>query len=201
MAGTINVTLNGDEAVFVFTAVDRAAIYGKRRRLALDETGTPCTRASLLDDGSMLLRSGMTGQGYFLPDGRWVPQGELEGINPDGTPAEQVPSTVGVSQPLVEATATDLLDLQVATTYALDAQTLPDSLKDALQQGSVYSFTFNFRPDYRAEKAMLLANDAGYWALIGQPTTPEWQELATVTSVSDAAGDDSGDDDLDFEMF
>ena len=41
MAGTINVTLSGDEAVFVFTAVDRAAIYGKRRRLALDAQTLP----------------------------------------------------------------------------------------------------------------------------------------------------------------
>ena len=200
MASTINVTLDGDEAVYTFTAVARAAIYGRRRRLALDETGTPCTRASLLDDGSMLLRSGMTGQGYFLPDGRWVPQGELEGINPDGTPAEQVPSTIGVAQPLEPATAQDLLNLQVATTYALNAEQLPDSLKSKLESGAVYSFPFNFRPDYRAEVGMLLSNDSGYWALIGHTTTPQWQELATVTTVAEAV-DDSSDDDLDFEMF
>jgi len=201
MAGTINLTLDGDESVFGFTPVDRSALYGKRRRIALDESGTACTKASLLDDGSMLVRSGMTGQGYFLPDGRWVPQAELEGINPDGTPADQVPSTIGVAQALTPVGAEFLLDLQVATTYALNPEQISDGLAAALKAGTIYSFPFNFRADYHAETGVLLANDAGYWALIGVATSPEWQELATVTTVAEASTDDAGDDDLDFEMF
>jgi len=89
------------------TPVGSDSVRGKATTARLPSSRPP--------DEVAMLRSGMTGQGYFLPDGPWVPQGELEGINPDGTPAEQVPSTVGVSQPLIEATATDLLDLQVAT--------------------------------------------------------------------------------------
>lgn len=200
MPATINVTLGGDEAVFGFTAVDRAAIYGRRRRLALDESGEPCTRASLLEDGTMLLRSGMTGQGYFLPDGHWVPQGELEGLNPDGSPAAPVASTLGEAQPLTPVAAEDLLDLDVATVYALEPQTLPDAIRARLDAGEVFSFPFNYRTDHRAETGMLLGNDAGVWALIGLPATPEWQELTTVTAVTEAA-DAESDDDLDFEMF
>lgn len=200
MASTINVVLDGHEAVFTFSPVDRAAIYGKRRRLALDETGQPCSKASLLDDGSMLLRSGMTAQGYFLPDGTWVPQGDLEAINADGTPAERVPSTLGEAQPLSPATAEDVLDLHVQTVYALEPESIPDGLAQALSTGALYSFAFNYRPDYRSEAAILLANEEGYWALIGNPATGEWQELATVTAVTEAS-DDAGDDDLDFEMF
>jgi len=200
MAATINVTLDGQEAVFTFKPVDRAALYGKRRRIALDETGQPCSRASLLDDGSMLLRSGMTAQGYFLPDGTWVPQGELEAVYADGSPAERVPSTLGESQPLSPATPEDLLDLHVQTVYALDSDSVPESLAGALTAGTLYSFAFNYRPDYRSETAILLANDEGYWALIGNPTQGEWQELASVTAVTEAS-DDAGDDDLDFEMF
>ena len=200
MASTINVVLDGHEAVFTFSPVDRAAIYGKRRRLALDETGQPCSKASLLDDGSMLLRSGMTAQGYFLPDGTWVPQGELEAINADGTLAERVASTLGEAQPLSPATAEDVLDLHVQTVYALEPESIPDGLAQALSTGSLYSFPFNYRPDYRSESAILLANDEGYWALIGNPAAGEWQELATVTAVAEASAD-AGDDDLDFEMF
>ena len=200
MAATINVVLDGHEAVFTFSPVDRAAIYGKRRRLALDESGQPCSKASLLDDGSMLLRSGMTAQGYFLPDGTWVPQGELEAIGADGSPAERVPSTLGEAQVLSAATAEEVLDLHVQTVYALEPESISDSLAQDLKAGSLYSFAFNYRPDYRAETAILLANDEGYWALIGNAASGEWQALATVTAVTEAS-DDTGDDDLDFEMF
>jgi hypothetical protein len=200
MASTINVVLGDDEAVFTFTPVDRAALYGKRRRIALDESGQPCSRASLLDDGSMLLRSGMTAQGYFLPDGTWVPQGELEAVNPDGSSPERVPSTIGTPQPLAPATPDDVLDLHVQTVYALQPESMPDGLAAQLEAGDLFSFAFNYRPDYRAETAILLANDEGYWALIGNPAPAEWQQLASVTAIVEAS-DDAGDDDLDFEMF
>lgn len=200
MASTINVVLDGDEAVFTFSPVDRTALYGRRRRIALDESGQPCTRASLLDDGSMLLRSGMTAQGYFLPDGTWVPQGELEAVNDDGTPAERVPSTLGEAQTLTPASPEDVLDLRVQTVYALAPESIPDTLAQQLTGGALFSFSFNYRPDYRSETAILLANDEGYWALIGNPAPAEWQELTSVTAVIEAS-DDSADDDLDFEMF
>lgn len=200
MASTINVALEGDEAVFTFKPVDRAALYGKRRRIALDESGQPCSRASLLADGSMLLRSGMTAQGYFLPDGTWVPQGDLEAINADGSPAERVPSTLGETQPLLPATPEDVLDLHVQTVYALEPESIAEALAQALSKGSLFSFAFNYRPDYRPETGILLANDDGYWALIGNTAMGEWQELTTVTAVTEAS-EDAGDDDLDFEMF
>lgn len=200
MASTINVALDGDEAVFTFKPVDRAALYGKRRRIALDESSQPCSRASLLADGSVLLRSGMTAQGYFLPDGTWVPQGDLEAINADGSPAERVPSTLGETQPLTPATPEDVLDVHVQTVYALEPESISNGLAEALSAGSVYSFAFNYRPDYRPETGILLANDDGYWALIGNTALGEWQELTTVTAVTEAS-EDAGDDDLDFEMF
>jgi hypothetical protein len=200
MASTINVSLDGAEAVFTFKPVDRAALYGKRRRIALDESGQPCSRASLLDDGSMLLRSGMTAQGCFLPDGTWVPQGDLEAIDADGSPAERVPSTLGETQPLLPATPEDVLDLHVQTVYVLEPESIPDVLAQALGAGSLFAFAFNYRPDYRPETGILLANDGGYWALTGNGTMAEWQELTTVTAVTEAS-EDVGDDDLDFEMF
>ena len=77
MAKTINVVLGGEKAIFTFKPVDRSALYGRRRRVAFDTDGNECSRASLLADGSLLLQSGMTAQGYFLSDGTWVPQSEL----------------------------------------------------------------------------------------------------------------------------
>lgn len=84
MARVIAVSLDGVESTFGFKAVDRAALYGRRRRVAIDRDGQPCTRASLLEDGSLLLRSGMTGQGYFLADGTFLKQSDLEGFDESG---------------------------------------------------------------------------------------------------------------------
>jgi hypothetical protein len=200
MAKVIAVTLGGSESTFAFTSIDRAAIYGKRRRVALDVDGKPCTRASLLDDGSMILRSGMTGQGYFLPDGTFVKQAELEGYDADGNPLAKAPSTLGVPQDLEgPVTPQEVLDLRVQSIYALAPETIDESLKVELESGSVYRFTFNFREDYRAEQAMLIANDNGFFALVGQPVHYEWSRLETVSELP-ASDVDSDDDDLDFDF-
>ena len=91
MARTIAVALAGKESSFAFKAVERSALYGKRRRVALDANGEPCGRASLLEDGSLILKSGMTGQGYFLDDGSFMKQTDLEGFDVGGTPVAKVP--------------------------------------------------------------------------------------------------------------
>lgn len=200
MASTINLSLHGQEAVFTFVPVDRAALYGRRRRIALDDAGSSCSRASLLGDGSLLLQSGMTAQGYFLPDGVWVPQGELEAIQADGSPAERIPSTLGQLQELTEIEPEELLDLHVHNVYLLEAESISDTVREALAAGRLFRFAFNFRADYTSETGVLLANDEGTWALIGYPHGPSWQELATVTSMTEASEEDT-DDDLDFEMF
>lgn len=202
MAKTINVTWNGQSAVFNLKSLDRAALYGKRRRVAFDEAGEACVRASLLGDGSLVLKSGMTGQGYFLPDGRWVAQGDLEGINPDGSPAELVPSTLGVDVALEgPVPIEEVLDMKVSTVYMLEAESLPEALGSSLQSGDCYRFPFNFRPDYRAEMGILLANGEGTWALIGEPVHHEWSEFGRAVDVVAAAADEDDADDLDFEMF
>lgn len=200
MARVISVSLDGVESTFGFKAIDRSALYGKRRRVALDRSGEPCSRASLLEDGSLLLRSGMTGQGYFLPDGAFVKQGDLEGFDVEGNPVEKVPSTLGVPQPLEgPVDPSEILDLRVETVYALEADTVSDELLAKLTAGNAYRFVFNFRDDYRAETGILLANDSGVFALIGIPLTYEWSSLQIVAELP--AADDDSEDDLDFEMF
>ena len=200
MAKVISVQRDGAESTFNFNSIDLAAIYGKRRRVALDENGEPCSRGSLLDDGSMILRSGMTGQGYFLPDGTFLKQTELEGYDTDGQPITKVPSTLGVPQELEGPIAPhEVLDLRVQTIYALDPESLDDKLRSDLEGGDVFRFKFNFRDDYRAETAVLLANDNGMFALVGVPMEHEWSRLDIVTELP-STDFDSDDDDLDFDF-
>lgn len=199
MARVISVSLDGVESTFDFKAIDRSALYGKRRRVALDRNGNPCTRASLLEDGSMLLRSGMTGQGYFLNDGSYLKQSDLEAFDADGRALPKVPSTLGVAQPLEgPIDPREVLDLRVETIYALEPNALSDDLRKRLDAGEVFRFAFNFRDDYQAETAVLVGNDNGFFALIGTPVSYEWSSLQVLVDLP--AIDEDTDDDLDFEF-
>ena len=98
MGRRIVVEFGGAVSRFDLKKVDRSKLYGKRQRVALDSRGEPCERAELMDDGSVLLRQGMTAQAYFDEDGRWIPKAELVGIAPDGSEAPKLPSTLDVEQ-------------------------------------------------------------------------------------------------------
>jgi hypothetical protein len=132
MAKTINLTYAGETAVFAYKPIDRAVLYGKRRRVAFDADGNECAKASLLNDGSLLIRSGMTAQGYFTPEQIWVPQGELEAINPDGSIPELMPSTIGEPVEATKVSAIDALTIKFDTTYSLEPEDLPGGIKKEL---------------------------------------------------------------------
>jgi hypothetical protein len=200
MARNIVVTLDGEESSFDFKAIDRAAIYGKRRRVALDRDGEACTRASLTEDGSVLIKSGMTGQAYFDEAGQAYKLAELVAYDADGKALTKVGSTLGVSQQLTgPVDPSELLDTRVGTVYLLTSEVLAPGLESQLKEGDVFSFPFNYRDDYSAERAFLLANDNGMFALVGVPVEHEWASLEILAELP--AADDESDDDLDFEMF
>lgn len=200
MAKTINISYKGSSAVFAYKPIDRGVLYGKRRRVAFDADGNECAKASLLEDGSLLIRSGMTAQGYFTSEKIWVPQGEIEAINPDGSNPELFPATIGEEVPATLISPIDALELRYGSTYALEAETLPDLIKNELDAGAIFTFPFNPRADYQVETGVLVGNENGYFALIGEKTAYEFVSLASVVSVAQEAASE-GSDDLDFEMF
>ncbi|MBX3250199.1 MAG: hypothetical protein KF901_23675 [Myxococcales bacterium] len=202
MARQVIVSLGGAKSTFDIAKVDRSKLYGQRKRLHLDPEGRPCTRAALTEDGSTLIQSGMTAQGYFDSAGRWVPNKELVGLDAEGNPLPEVPSTLGVEQKLEGPVPPErVLDLRVLSVYALDPVEVDDALLASLRNGDVYALPFNYRADYRAEDALLLANDAGdAFALVGYLTDPAWRDPEERIPTFEADdGDDDGD--LDFEMF
>lgn len=200
MAKTINIKYEGESAVFSYRPIDRGMLYGKRRRVAFDEKGNECIKASLLLDGSLLIKSGMTAQGYFTPEKVWVPQGELEAINSDGSKPELFPATIGEEVEAAEIDPRDALEMRFDTTYALEADDLPAGIKKALDAGTILTFPFNPKADYHVETAILVGNENGYFALIGDKVEYEFVRLASIVSVSEEAAS-SDSDDLDFEMF
>jgi hypothetical protein len=199
MPRTIAVDLGGKVSTFDFQSVNRVDIYGTRRRIALDATGKPCGRASLTMDGSIMLRAGMTGQGYFMPDGAFVKQALLEGFDASGAPLPKVPSTLGTPQALEGPVSPEsVLDTRIASVYALTPQQFDANLKKSLESGDVYQLPFNYRDDYMAERAFLLANDVGIFLLVGVGVEYEWSSLTTDLGALETDVED--DSDLDFEM-
>jgi hypothetical protein len=198
MAKPIIVKHGEAESSFAISKLERSKLYPTRKRVPLDGTGAPCTRAAMTADGNNVLRSGMTSQGYFTVSGRWVPKEELVGINPDGSLAELKPSTLGVAQMLEgPVSPRDLLDLEVLSIYALDPEAADESLLTSLKQGDLYRFPFNYGADYNCETAYLVANDEGLFALVGNPALPAWVEEATVFTATDG---EEAVDELDFDM-
>ena len=200
MARTIIVSLDGAESSFGFSRLDRAKLYATRKRLPLDSKGNPCKRAELADDGSMLISSGMTGQGYFDESGRWVATKELVGIDDDGNEVELQPTTMGVAQELEEVGPEAVLDASTGSIYMLDAQEVDDALKKALDDGKIYRFPFNLRADYHMETAYMLSNDHGIFVLLGDTVDTPWCELEK-PAVLIEDDEDTDDSELDFEMF
>lgn len=200
MARQVVVSLGGAVSTFDMSKVDRTKLYGRKRRVPLDPKGEPCSRGALTEDGSLLVRSGMTAQGYFDSDQHWIPNKDLVGLDIDGKPVEKVDSTLGKEQALEPATATEVLDSKVLSVYALEPADLDDALKEKLLAGELFAFKFNYRADYQAERAFLIASDdEDFFAVIGRPSPPEWLEAEEIAPP--VFDDDDDDDDLDFEMF
>ena len=201
MARNIIVTRNGKESTFSFKKLDRAKLYGQRRRLILDPGGKPCERAQLTLDGSLILRSGMTAQGYFDEKGSLVDKSALIGMDADGNALEKQASTLNVAQELEgPVKAEDLLDLVAKSIYMLEEAEVDEALMEELKEGKIYRFPFNYYADFHLEKAYLLANDEGLFAIIGDEAKPIWCEPSALpeTTFDEGAIED---DDLDFEMF
>ena len=142
----------------------------------------------------------MSAQGYFLPDGVWVPQDELTALTPDGKEAALRPATVGVEVQAIEITAEQALSLSFTHTYALEIEDMPAKIKTALDGGKIFSFPFNVKDDYNTETAILVGNESGYFALIGNPINYQFCKLENFATVTENSSDSSNDD-LDFEMF
>ncbi len=201
MAKAIVVDRGGAVSSFDFSKVTRSKLYGRRRRMPLDPSGRACTRAALTADGSLLLRAGMTAQGYFDGDGTWVPNKELVGLDADGKVLDKLPSTLGVAQELVgPVPPQELLDLRVAAVYALEPTDVEAGLQADLDAGKIFRFPFVYRGGHTTQTGFLAANPEGTFAIVGATTTPEWCTLDAVLP-PDFEDDDAFADDLDFEMF
>jgi hypothetical protein len=141
----------------------------------------------------------MSGQGYFNLKGQYVPRASLVGVDAMGAVVESKPSTLGLPQVLegpMEASV--LLDLELLSVYLLAPEQSEGSLLERLKAGDIYSCNFNYAASLEVERAYLVANDQGIFALVGKPLAVDWvEEGARFAPPVEAA---EASDDLDFEM-
>ena len=199
MAKQLVLSHGGTDLAFGLTKLERSKLYGARRRIAIDTQDRPCVRAALTPDGATLIVSGMTGQGYFAPDGRWIARGEMVGLDASGAVVESKPSTLGVAQPLEgPVDPRDVLRLDLASVYLLAPENHEAPLLAALKAGEVYRAPFNYTAGLEVESAYVVANDEGIFLLVGRPAEVAWAEHAVVFVPEATDSDDA--DDLDFDQ-
>ena len=197
MAKPIVVSMSGKDYYFAPTKVDRSKIYGSKKRVALDPQGRFCTRAALSSDGTHLVLTGMSAQGYFRSNGLMVGRQEMVGLDPNGKVVESIPSTLGVSQALEgPVSGSEILALDVESLYYLDPLEFGCDLLAKLQAGEIYKFSINYTSGLELETAYLVSNDEGCFAIVGKPAPLNWIESATLFESVEVSEDA---DDLDFE--
>lgn len=200
MAKPLIVERDDKLASFEVSLLERKKLYGSRKRVALDDNGHVCTRATLIKDGELLLVSGCIGQGYFTDAGTWVERRQMVPVGADGQVAEMNPSTLGVPQKVEgPVDALDILKLDVQSIYSLTMLDDELGLKPRLDAGEIFRCPFNYSSGVEVETAFLVANPSGYFAIVGHPVEAEWcaQDQALMPP-ADAAFQE---DDLDFDMF
>ena len=199
MAKPLIVTLGSETCSFQLREVERSDLYGARKRVPTDAQGNPCTRAALTADGGLLIAAGMSGQGYFDTQGRYVPRASLVGVDAGGMVVTSQPSTLGVPQVLQgPVDPASVLDLELLSVYLLEPDQSAGGLIERLKAGDIYACDFNYAASLEVERAFLLANEQGLFALVGKPAPSSWVEegerFAPPVEAAEAA------DDLDFEM-
>ena len=199
MAKPIIIRKDERDSIFQLKKIERKKLYGFRKRLAVDENNDECKRASLTEDGQVLIKSGMTSQGWFIEGGKQIESSEIGVIDEDNNELELIPSTLGVNQNLEgPLNPKELLDMTVTTVYSLLPDQISKDLESSLDKGEIWKFSFNFRADYRMETGVILKNDAGYFAIIG---IPNQINMLSHNAPLPEEDDDDEEDELDFEMF
>jgi hypothetical protein len=202
MARSIVVNFGGEVSEFAITRLRRDKLYGRKKKVVVDEDGHECSSAYLTRDGAALLPSGSMASLYVDDEFNVCERRDRVAVDDDGEALERIDSTLGSEQPLEgPVDARRVLEHVTTAVYELVADELGESLKAALEDGDIFETRFNYRSGYSDAPAFLLANDEGYFALIGEATGFDFMRPEAVDTVEDEDdGEDPFGDDLDFSF-
>jgi hypothetical protein len=193
---------DGEESAFGFTKVDREKLYGKKRRVVVDEQDRECSAAWLTGDGTALIMTG--GTAHVWVDEHWASaeQDERVAVDDAGKVLELCPSTLGVPQDGHIVSPSRVLDHEISAVYQLTPESLGSHLAAELEEGKIIELPFRYREGLEHDTMFVLKNDEGVFALIGRDSAFGFLER-TVLPESIEAGSEEEDEllgDLDFSM-
>jgi hypothetical protein len=121
---------------------------------------------------------------------------------------QQIPAAASSFDAPIELSETisvdKFLDYDIRTAYLLRGSDLSEALKQRLQQGEIFRFSFSFRGGVEADPAFLLMNVEGdLFLLVAKETNLHFvglQQAATVSEEDQAPEDDGESEELDFSM-
>ncbi|ETR73478.1 MAG: hypothetical protein OMM_00924 [Candidatus Magnetoglobus multicellularis str. Araruama] len=186
--------------------LDRKKLYGWKDLEAIGPDGTPCIRVDIDETGSFIIPKGGKALGNIGLDGRWVEKSDLKAVDSNGKPAVLKPSSF--DSPITLDTTVDIetyLDHSIDSVYIINPDdTIKESLTTIIRSAKgIFTFPFNYRPDYAPKTAFLIEANNNIYMLIGTVTEFEFIGLEQMAdlNVSDEEDDDFNiEDDLDFSM-
>ncbi len=202
MARQILIRREGEESAFGFVKVDREKLYGKKRRVVVDEQDGECSAGWLTADGTALVMGGGTSHVWVDEHGASVEQDERVAVDASGQALELFPSTLGVPQDGYIATPSRVLDHEVSAVYQLTPESLGVRLAAELEAGSIIELPFRYREGLEHDTMFVLQNDQGVFALIGRDAAFGFLERAAPSKSIETGleEDDALLEDLDFSM-
>lgn len=186
---------------FQFSLVNRAKLYGERKRVLVDEAGQPTLGGWLTTDGAMLLLPGGRAELYLDERGDVVDRSELETVGADGKPVAKLDSTLDAPQTLRGPVPPErLLEFVTTSVYALDPEpgAFSEAFMASLARGDIWEVDYNYMASFERQTMFILQNAEGLFGLVAEPAP---LELATRVSRPSESEDPLSDDELDFAMF
>lgn len=200
MPRQIVVNLDGEVSRFDVQRVAREKLYGRKRRVVVDQLERECSTAMLTREGSALVPQGSLAFLYVDDTGRVIDRASLQAVDEALRPVPEVEATLNKEQPLRgPVSPLEVLDHVTTSVYQLDAEELGEGLRAALERGEIFETQFAYRNGFDLWPAFLVQNEEGIFALVTRPAALPFIERETLAADTEV-GDDELDDDLDFSM-
>ena len=205
MGSVVEIVHEGRASRFALRPVERKALHGFKRRVALDEKGNDCASALLTRDRNFLLPAGSTAEAYLDVGGDVVKRSDLLAMNADGNPLPTLPATSGRPQVIEGPIALDdFLGHFVTRVYVLEAEALDPVLESKLRTGAIFRIPYRPRATTSDTPAFLLANENGVFLVQAESRCFDFVGLEQTVSDADALDEsDAGfneDDEFSFDL-
>ncbi len=200
MAKPLTLQFAGMDLGFHLQKVDRARLYGYVSTETLDENGEACHLVTLADDGRTMMGSGGIALASLSPQGTWREKKTLRPVDLEGQALEPVPSSFNQVTALdTPVSVDDYLEHNIRAVYLLSSEEPWEELRETLEGGTIFSFSFSYRGSLQADTAFVLAAaDGSIFMAVGQKADLHF--VGFEPEDLPPAEEDEDEDDMDFGM-